>query len=122
MMMLTCIYITSLTKGYYKLKHPEMYFEPSNELELEQPDCVIGNVFASASYDVWTPSVLTKIASLRETVSNLRYKNPGLVKAKQWRFFEDLLFAGCHYCNRFVVEAISDPHEFEHWLQQLDFA
>jgi hypothetical protein len=66
--------------------------------------------------------VLTKIASLRETVSKLRHENPGLVKAKKWRFFEDLSFAGCHYCNRFVVEAISDPHESEHWLQRLDFA
>jgi hypothetical protein len=74
------------------------------KFELEQPDCVIGNVFVSASNDIWTPSVLTKIASLRETVSKLRYKNPGLVKANQWRFFEDLSFAGCHYCNRFVLK------------------
>ncbi|KAI3655731.1 hypothetical protein MP638_007029 [Amoeboaphelidium occidentale] len=62
-----------------KLKRPKLYFEPSNELELEQLDCVIGNVFAYAPNDIWTPSVLTTIASLRVIVSKLRHENPGLV-------------------------------------------
>jgi hypothetical protein len=92
------------------------------EFEFERLGCEIGDVFASASNDIWTPLVLTTIASLRETVSKLRYKNPALMKAKQWHFFEDLFYAGCHYCNRFVVEEISDSNEFEHWLERLDFA
>ncbi|KAI3655795.1 hypothetical protein MP638_004270 [Amoeboaphelidium occidentale] len=71
------------------LKRPELYFEPSNEFELERLGCEIGDAFASASNDIWTPSVLTTMASLRETVSKLRHENPGLVKAKQWRLFED---------------------------------
>ncbi|KAI3655323.1 hypothetical protein MP638_002386, partial [Amoeboaphelidium occidentale] len=61
---------------------------------LERLGCEIGDVFASASNDVWTPSVLTTMASLREAVSKLRHKNLGLVKAKQWRFFEDLFSQG----------------------------
>jgi hypothetical protein len=64
------------------------------EFEFERLGCEIGDVFASASNDIWTPSVLTTMASLSETVSKLRYKNPGLVKAKQWRFFEDLFSLG----------------------------
>jgi hypothetical protein len=66
--------------------------------------------------------VLTTIATVRETVSKLRYENPGLVKAKQWHFFEDLFFAGCHYCDRFVVEGISDSNDLIQWLQCLSFA
>jgi hypothetical protein len=31
---------------------------------------------------------------LSETVAKLRHENPGLVKAKQWRFFEDLFSLG----------------------------
>jgi hypothetical protein len=66
--------------------------------------------------------VLTKIASLRKTVSKLRHENPVLMKAKQWRFFEDLFLAGCHCCNRFVVEGILDSRDLLQWLQCLAFA
>ncbi|KAI3655522.1 hypothetical protein MP638_003118, partial [Amoeboaphelidium occidentale] len=93
----------------------------SNELELIQPDCEIVDVFAYAPNDIWTPSVLTTIASLSETVSKLRHESPGLAKTKQWRLFEDF-FWGCRYFNRFVVEGISDPNDLPPWLQCLAFA
>jgi hypothetical protein len=104
------------------LKRAELHFEPSKEFELERLGCEIGDVFVPASNDTWTPLVLKTIASLRGTLSKLRYENPGLMIAKQWRFFEDLFLAGCHYCNRFFVEGISDPNDLIQWLQCLTFA
>ncbi|KAI3655769.1 hypothetical protein MP638_007558 [Amoeboaphelidium occidentale] len=87
------------------MKRPELYVEQSNKFELEKLGCEIGDVFASASNDIWTPSVLTTMASLSETVAKLRHENPGLVKAKQ-----------------FFVEGISDPNDLPQWLQCLAFA
>jgi hypothetical protein len=60
------------------------------EFEFERLGCEIGDVFASASNDIWTPLVLTTITTVRETSSKLRHGNPGLMIAKQWHFFEDL--------------------------------
>jgi hypothetical protein len=93
------------------LKRPELHLKPSNEFELEQLGCEKGDAIASASNDIWTPLVLTKISTVRETVSKFRRENHVLMKAKQRRFFEDLFLAGCHYCNKFVVEGISDSND-----------
>lgn len=90
--------------------------------ELERIGFKLGDIFATATHELYNDDFGLSETSVEESVTELKEKYPELAITEQWNCFEDFLYAHFH---KFICDGIKDintPEGAEFWQDVMKFA